>query len=157
MPPHVTDQRIRLFVLIRNGEVVADGVEYPYGNTILNWRGQHKSSAVYRCLSDLITVHGHEGETEILQVAMLDLHKTANLYRNTIQDNYEGVAVDFFGEEKSKNLKYVWEQREEFAKMFMPKLLNPKEEQRTCNNCKNQGTGSCDDCGGADNGHWEKL
>lgn len=45
--------------------VVADGVEFDDGTTVLHWRGERSSTTVWSCLDDAIAVHGHEGSTVV--------------------------------------------------------------------------------------------
>jgi hypothetical protein len=43
--------------------VVADGVEFEDGTTVIRWRTEFRSTAVYGSVVDLETIHGHEGRT----------------------------------------------------------------------------------------------
>lgn len=45
--------------------VVAEGVEFTDGVCVMRWLTQHRSTCVYECLADLITIHGHHGDTEV--------------------------------------------------------------------------------------------
>ena len=40
--------------------MVADGVVFPDGRTVLAWRGEHRSVAVYPTPEDCLAVHHHD-------------------------------------------------------------------------------------------------
>lgn len=44
---------------------VADGVVFHDGTSVIYWRTQHASIAIYKSLDDLLAIHGHEGATGI--------------------------------------------------------------------------------------------
>ena len=45
--------------------IVAEGVMWGDGTCALRWRTASKSTAVYECMADLETIHGHNGDTRI--------------------------------------------------------------------------------------------
>jgi hypothetical protein len=61
----------RIFKLMRDTDVsgvsgaghVADGVVFGDGTTVLRWRSEHRSTAVYASLEDAVAIHGHNGAT----------------------------------------------------------------------------------------------
>jgi len=61
----------RVFKLMRDTDVsgvsgaghVADGVVFGDGTTVLRWRSEHRSTAVYASLEDAVAIHGHNGAT----------------------------------------------------------------------------------------------
>lgn len=61
----------RTFKVIRNTDVsgvsgaghVADGVLFGDGTTVLRWRSEHRSTAVYADFETMEAVHGHNGAT----------------------------------------------------------------------------------------------
>lgn len=63
----------RLFELVRSKDisgvsgtgVVAEGVEYTDGSIALRWKGAHPATAVWPSLSDVLAVHGHQGDTVV--------------------------------------------------------------------------------------------
>lgn len=63
----------RLFELVRSKDisgvsgigVVAEGVEYTDGSCAVRWKGAHPSTAVWPSLSDVLAVHGHQGDTVV--------------------------------------------------------------------------------------------
>lgn len=63
----------RRFVLIRSKDitgvsgtgVVADGVEFPSGSTVVAWRGEHSSTVIWASIEDAMYVHGHGGATKV--------------------------------------------------------------------------------------------
>ncbi len=63
----------RRFVLHRNEDVsgvsgigvVAEGVVFHNGLTVITWYSQWKSLVVYQSLADLEDVHGHGGRTTV--------------------------------------------------------------------------------------------
>lgn len=60
-----------IFKLMRDTDVsgvsgaghVADGVVFGDGTTVLRWRSEHRSTAVYASLEDAVAIHGHNGAT----------------------------------------------------------------------------------------------
>ena len=46
--------------------IVACGVMFDDGQIALHWEGQHSSINIYKSLSDLEFIHGHEGSTRIV-------------------------------------------------------------------------------------------
>lgn len=61
----------RIFKVMRDTDVtgvsgaghVADGVVFGDGTTVLRWRSEHRSTAVYSSYEDMVTIHGHDGAT----------------------------------------------------------------------------------------------
>lgn len=64
----------RLFQLHRETDVtgisgtgvVAYGVLFPDGVTVIRWRGHHQSTVVWESLADVDAIHGHNGATRII-------------------------------------------------------------------------------------------
>jgi hypothetical protein len=48
--------------------VVAEGVQFSDGFTVLRWRGIHASTVVWESLTDAAEVHGHNGATRFIFV-----------------------------------------------------------------------------------------
>lgn len=46
--------------------VVADGVVFEDGATVLHWRGERRSTVVWDSVDDAIAVHGHDGKTRLV-------------------------------------------------------------------------------------------
>lgn len=46
--------------------VVAWGVRFPDGVCVLRWCSEHRSTAVYESIDDVLAIHGHGGDTEIV-------------------------------------------------------------------------------------------
>lgn len=44
---------------------VAEGAEFTDGVCVMRWLTQYRSTAVYDSLEALITIHGHNGDTEV--------------------------------------------------------------------------------------------
>jgi hypothetical protein len=63
----------RRFVLIRDSDIsgvsgtglVADGVVFPDGVTVLRWRSKWASTVIWPSVSAAMEVHGHGGATRI--------------------------------------------------------------------------------------------
>jgi hypothetical protein len=61
----------RTFKVMRNTDVsgvsgaghVADGVLFGDGTTVLRWRSEHRSTAVYEDFETMRAIHGHDGAT----------------------------------------------------------------------------------------------
>ena len=61
----------RTFKVLRDTDVsgisgaghVADGVTFGDGTTVLRWRTEHRSTAVYSTWDDMVEIHGHSGAT----------------------------------------------------------------------------------------------
>ena len=49
--------------------IVAEGVIFSDGQVVLSWFGQHHSITIWPSLDDMLAVHGHEGRTEIVNLA----------------------------------------------------------------------------------------
>ncbi len=64
----------RVFQAIRNQDVtgisgaghIADGVVFEDGTTVLRWRTEHTSTAVYNSFEDMELIHGHNGATRFV-------------------------------------------------------------------------------------------
>lgn len=46
--------------------VVAWGVLWPDGSTVVRWRGEHGSTVVWKSMQDVEAIHGHGGATQIV-------------------------------------------------------------------------------------------
>jgi hypothetical protein len=65
---------MRLFQLHRDVDVsgisgtgiVADGVVFPDGVTVIRWRGDRQSTVVWPHVDDVEAIHGHGGATRIV-------------------------------------------------------------------------------------------
>ena len=116
---------MRLFELRRDVDetgisgtgTVAQGVIFDNGWCVMVWPTKHTSAAFYTDLSEVIAIHGHNGKTRVVQIADCDMNKNGgarHLVTNMIQDNCEGIGVEFH----KGNAAYMWEQREKFADLF---------------------------------------
>ena len=64
---------MRRFMLDRTADVsgvsgtglVAEGVTFVDGTTVIHWLGALTSTAVYTSMDTLIEIHGHEGATQV--------------------------------------------------------------------------------------------
>ena len=45
--------------------IVADGVVFPDGVTVVRWRGKRQSTVVWPSIEDVEAIHGHGGATRI--------------------------------------------------------------------------------------------
>jgi hypothetical protein len=43
--------------------VVAHGVVFPDGTTVVRWLGKHRSTVIWPTLKDALAIHGHDGAT----------------------------------------------------------------------------------------------
>jgi hypothetical protein len=67
------DTRMRRFQLVRHEDetgisgtgIVAEGVVFTDGTTVLRWTCELTSTCIYESLSDVILIHGHDGKTVI--------------------------------------------------------------------------------------------
>lgn len=67
---------MRRFALERSEDIsgvsgtgrVVEGVEFSDGVVVIRWLVAHKSTCVYDSIDDLITIHGHDGATQIVWV-----------------------------------------------------------------------------------------
>lgn len=65
---------MRIFQLHRDHDVsgisgtgiVADGVVFPDGVTVIRWRGERRSTVVWQSVDDVEAIHGHGGATRIV-------------------------------------------------------------------------------------------
>ena len=46
--------------------VVADGVTFPDGVTVIRWRGERQSTVVWPSVDDVVAIHGHGGATRLV-------------------------------------------------------------------------------------------
>ncbi len=68
-----TPVNLRRFVLIRHldvsgvsGEgIVAEGVRFTDGSTVLHWRRAPGATAFFASIGDMLSVHGHGGSTQV--------------------------------------------------------------------------------------------
>jgi hypothetical protein len=64
----------RTFVLHRDEDptgisgtgVIAEGIEFSDGTTVLRWHGDCRSTAVWPSIKDVEIIHGHGGKTRII-------------------------------------------------------------------------------------------
>lgn len=112
---------MKLFEIRRGHGVVAQGVVFDDGRCAMRWLSEHASTATYDTVNDIIAIHGHS-DTTIAQVAVFD-EECRSLRINAMQDDIEGVANDFFGADKSRNLAYMWNERKKLAAKFDDKPL----------------------------------
>lgn len=103
--------------------IVAQGVIFDNGWCALTWLTKHTSVAFYTDIAEVVSIHGHDGSTKVVQIA--DTDGAAGLCLNEYQDRCEGVGNDF----TSGNHLYMWEQREKFSKLFDRKDL---AERNSC-------------------------
>jgi hypothetical protein len=69
----MTTDAIARFVLDRREDisgisgtgVVAEGVMFSDGTSVLRWVVGKRSTAVYDCMEDLVAIHGHHGATQV--------------------------------------------------------------------------------------------
>jgi hypothetical protein len=114
--------RVKLFELRRVVDesgvsgtgLVAQGVIFDTGWCVLSWLTQHRSVAFYESIEEVIAIHGHGGKTRIVQIADCSDSRRLGLLHNRIQDECEGVGVEF----TKGNAAYVWEQRGKLADLF---------------------------------------
>lgn len=45
--------------------VVAEGVQFHDGQTVISWFGAHHSLEVHPSIEDVLAIHGHEGKTVV--------------------------------------------------------------------------------------------
>lgn len=64
---------MRTFVLIRKQDItgvsgvgtVAEGVEFTDGTVAMRWLSEARSTVIWPSLDTAMTVHGHDGSTEV--------------------------------------------------------------------------------------------
>lgn len=47
---------------------VAQGVEFDDGTCAMRWLTEHRSTAIYDNITDLIKIHGHNGATVVIWI-----------------------------------------------------------------------------------------
>lgn len=65
---------MKMFQLLRLEDVsgvsgcgkVAEGCLFDTGEAVVHWLGNHGSINIYKCLDDIIWVHGHNNKTKII-------------------------------------------------------------------------------------------
>lgn len=87
---------MRRFMLKRHHDVsgvsgtgiVADGVVFPDGVTVIRWRGDRQSTVVWPSIEDVEAIHGHNGATSIewLDVAPEDVPDRSWVTTEVISD-----------------------------------------------------------------------
>jgi len=98
---------------------VAQGVIFDNGWCALTWLTEHTSVAFYTSIAEVTAIHGHGGKTKVVQIADCDMAKVNPLCANCAQDYCEGILCDF----RSRNHKYMWEQRDKFVDLFIERDL----------------------------------
>jgi hypothetical protein len=69
----MTQMKMRRFVLNRDEDlsgvsgtgIVAEGVVFSDGTTVLRWLTFRRSTAIYDRVEDVVAVHGHGGTTQL--------------------------------------------------------------------------------------------
>lgn len=69
---------MKTFTMVRDEDVtgvsgtgiVADGVEFPDGVTVIRWRGVHQSTVVWPNIESALAIHGHDGKTRIVYTGL---------------------------------------------------------------------------------------
>lgn len=115
---------MKLFELVRDVDstgvsgtgVVAQGVIYDNGKVALSWLTSTTSVAVYDSIEDVRRIHGHGGDTRIVQVADYDHDEVREKYTNFQQDDIEGVDASMLA--AGGNQAYMVRQREWWARRF---------------------------------------
>ena len=46
--------------------IVAEGVVFENGQAVLRWRGRHSSLAIYHSVKEMMMVHNHHNQTELI-------------------------------------------------------------------------------------------
>lgn len=46
--------------------VICEGVQFTDGTCVLRWLTDHRSTAVYASMDDLVAIHGHDGATRVV-------------------------------------------------------------------------------------------
>ena len=67
-------EKFQEFYLLRHTDVhgksgtgiVARGVVFPSGKSVLEWCTFHSSVCIYPNINDVLEIHGHEGKTEVV-------------------------------------------------------------------------------------------
>ena len=93
---------------------IAQGVIFDDGSCALRWLTNHTSTAIYASIGDVVSIHGHDGKTKVVQFADVNAEEANHLRMNAIQDDMENIACDF----REGNAKYMWDQREKLVAMF---------------------------------------
>jgi hypothetical protein len=70
----------RVFALVRTADVsgvsgtgvVARGVQFADGTTVIRWESDHASTVVWDSLADAMAVHGHDGATTAVWIGETD-------------------------------------------------------------------------------------
>lgn len=83
---------VRLFNLVRSEDksgisgtgVVAEGVEFSDGQCVMRWLTDKSSIAIYKNAERLISIHGHEGATQIKWVSRFN-ENDDGYYHSTTQ------------------------------------------------------------------------
>lgn len=64
---------MKLFIVVRTEDpsgvsgvgTVAEGVEFTDGTCALRWLTKHSSTALYASMDELVSIHGHDGKTQV--------------------------------------------------------------------------------------------
>lgn len=53
--------------------IVAEGIQWDDGTVALHWRGDHRSTVIWRDMAGVMAVHGHDGATRVVWVDKLGI------------------------------------------------------------------------------------
>jgi len=67
-------EEVKIFHLLRHVDatgtsgtgIVAIGCQLPSGSCVMEWTSYHSSLGIYRNINDIISLHGHSGNSEIV-------------------------------------------------------------------------------------------
>lgn len=67
-------EEVKIFYLMRHVDatgtsgtgVVAIGCQLPSGTCVMEWTSYHTSLGIYRNINDVVSLHGHSGNTDIV-------------------------------------------------------------------------------------------
>lgn len=52
--------------------VVADGIVFDDGTAVVHWRGDHRSTVVWRSIEAAVAIHGHDGATRLVWTDLVE-------------------------------------------------------------------------------------
>ena len=116
----------KLFEIVREEKVVAQGCIFQSGKCTVSWLGEYSSVAVYDSLEQVIGVHGHEG-TEISEVANIDGKKIEKMIIDRYQDGIENIDAGWDVPSVAPNARYVWDERDKALALLARAHYYPKK------------------------------
>lgn len=120
--------------------IVAQGVEFGDGSAALRWMSEHRSTAVYASMADLVAIHGHGGRTTVRYLPdLFDREADERLWSN------HGIG----------NKRLTWAEAAEYLdeqRRRLQDFVTVLADLDRCEHGRHEGD-PCSECGGPSKGN----